>query len=125
MVRKCMIMITVIAITAFSTFSKTATAGSTKKTPTSTASSQMTGKKKAIYDTLSVSIVRLLGVNKKSVSPKALFADDLGAASADMADLAADWEARFSITIPESEIDSLTTVQRAVDYIYEATKPAN
>jgi acyl carrier protein len=40
-----------------------------------------------------------------------------------MTDLAADWEARFNITIPESDIGSLTTVQSAVDYIYEATKP--
>lgn len=120
-----MIMITVIALTACSAFCDKSAEGSTKKIPVSGESSQITVKKKAIYDTLSVSIVRMLGVNKKSVSLKALFADDLGAASADMADLAADWEARFSITIPESDIESLTTVQSAVDYIYEATKPAN
>ncbi len=118
-------MVTVIAVTACGAFCDKTTEGSTKKVPVASASSQITAKKKAIYDTLSVSIVRMLGVNKKSVNLKALFADDLGAASADMADLAADWEARFSITIPEADIESLTTVQSAVDYIYEATKTAN
>ncbi|NLD93014.1 MAG: acyl carrier protein [Fibrobacter sp.] len=118
-------MITVIAITACSAFCDKTAEASTKKVPVSSASSQITDKKKAIYDTLSVSIVRMLGVNKKFVNLKALFADDLGAASADMVDLAADWEARFSITIPEFDIESLTTVQSAVDYIYEATKTSN
>ncbi len=123
--KKWMIMVTVIAVTACGAFCDKTTEGITKKVPVASASSQITAKKKAIYDTLSVSIVRMLGVNKKSVTLKALFADDLGAASADMADLAADWEARFSITIPEADIESLTTVQSAVDYIYEATKPSN
>jgi acyl carrier protein len=124
--RTWMIMISIVAVTAIGAFCETAAGGNaTKKAAISTSSSQIATKKKAIYDTLSVSIVRMLGVNKKSVILKALFADDLAAASADMADLAADWEARFSITIPEDDIESFTTVQSAVDYIYEATKPAN
>lgn len=122
--RTWIIMIGIVTVTAIGAMCETAT-GSTTKKSTSTSSNQISGKKKAIYDTLSVSIVRMLGVNKKSVSLKALFADDLGAASTDMADLAADWEARFNITIPESDIESLTTVQSAVDYIFEATKPSN
>jgi len=117
-------MISIITAAAIGVMSETAANENAKKA-VSTSSSQLTAKKKAIYDTLSVSIVRMLGANKKTVTLKALFADDLGAASADMADLAADWETRFSITIPESDIESLTTVQSAVDYIYEATKPAN
>jgi acyl carrier protein len=122
--RTWMIMIGIVTVTAIGAMCETATGGNSKKSA-STSSSQLTAKKKAIYDTISVSIVRMLGVNKKSVTQKALFADDLGAASTDMADLAADWEARFGITIPESDIEALTTVQSAVDYIYEAKKPAN
>lgn len=121
--RTWIIMIGIVTVAAIGAMCETTTGGTAKK-PASTSSS-LTAKKKAIYDTLSVSIVRMLGVNKKSVTLKALFADDLGAASTDMADLAADWEGRFSITIPESDIESLTTVQSAVDYIFEATKPAN
>lgn len=58
-----------------------------------------------------------LGIDEDRVTPDASFADDLGADSLDMAELAMVFEEEFEIQIPDEDIDMIQTVGDVVDYI--------
>jgi acyl carrier protein len=64
-------------------------------------------------------IVDQLEVDKELVTPKATFAEDLGADSLDIVELVMALEEEFDIEIPDEAAEKIETVQLAVDYINE------
>ena len=62
-------------------------------------------------------VVEQLGVKEDDVTGTASFVDDLGADSLDTVELVMDWEEEFECEIPDEEVEKITTVQQAVDYV--------
>ncbi|GHU86082.1 acyl carrier protein [Bacteroidia bacterium] len=58
-----------------------------------------------------------LGVSEEEVQATSNFINDLGADSLDLTELIMDLEKHFSLTIPDSDAEKISTVQAAVDYI--------
>ena len=75
-----------------------------------------------IYERLKRVIVKQLGVRGGEVVPRAYFVDDLGADSLDLVELVMAIEEEFStpslrIEIPDEDVESIETVQDAIDYL--------
>ena len=66
-------------------------------------------------------VIDKLGVEEDKIVPDASFIDDLGADSLDTVELIMQLEEEFGIEIPDEDAETITTVQKAVDYI-EANK---
>jgi len=62
-------------------------------------------------------LVDQLGIDESEIVPEASFIDDLAADSLDIVELIMTMEEEFGIEIPEEEVETLTTVGAAVDYI--------
>lgn len=62
-------------------------------------------------------VAEQLGIDVESISNEASFMDDLGADSLDLVELVMSFENEFGLTIPDEDSATLTTVQKAVDYI--------
>ena len=62
-------------------------------------------------------IVAQLGVNEDEVTAEASFIDDLGADSLDIVELVMAFEEKFSIEIPDDDVEKLRTVADAVKYV--------
>ena len=75
----------------------------------------------ASEDKIKKIIVEQLGVDEEDVTPTASFVDDLGADSLDTVELVMALEEEFSIEIPDSDAEKMTTVQNVIDYIKERT----
>jgi acyl carrier protein len=65
-------------------------------------------------------IAEKLGVSEDKVVPQASFVDDLGADSLDKIEIIMKFEDAFDIKIPREDAFTITTVQKAFDYL--ATK---
>ncbi len=61
--------------------------------------------------------VEVLSVEPDVVTEAARFKDDLDADSLDLVELVMGLEERFDISIPEEDLDGVTTVAKAVDLI--------
>jgi acyl carrier protein len=61
--------------------------------------------------------VEVLQVEADKVTPEANFADDLDADSLDLVELVMALEEQFDITVDESELDGVETVQQAFDLV--------
>ena len=59
----------------------------------------------------------VLGVDPAIVSEESSFKDDLDADSLDLVEVVMALEERFSISVPEEKLDSITTVGEAVDLV--------
>ena len=66
-------------------------------------------------------LVDRLGITKTEITPKASFTRDLGLDSLDYAELIMAFEQQFDIRIPDTEAETLETVQKAVDYLNSKT----
>lgn len=66
-------------------------------------------------------IVRQLRVEEKAVTLDASIADDLAADSLQTVELIMALEDEFGLEIPDEDVQELTTVRHAVDYIARAT----
>ncbi|CAN5302607.1 acyl carrier protein [soil metagenome] len=64
-------------------------------------------------------IVTQLGVNEDEVTNEASFMDDLGADSLDIVELVMAFEEKFSIEIPDEDVEKLRTVGDAIKYVNE------
>ena len=64
-------------------------------------------------------IVNQLGVNEEEVTKDASFTDDLGADSLDVVELVMAFEEKFSIEIPDEDVERLRTVGDAIKYLDE------
>ncbi|MBC8346624.1 MAG: acyl carrier protein [Candidatus Marinimicrobia bacterium] len=62
-------------------------------------------------------VIDKLGVEEDKIVPDASFIDDLGADSLDTVELIMQLEEEFGIEIPDEDAETITTVQKAVDYI--------
>ncbi len=62
-------------------------------------------------------IITKLGVEPKQVTPEAEFASDLGADSMDTIELIMEFEKEFNIKISDDDAASITTVEKAIEYI--------
>lgn len=60
-----------------------------------------------------------LGVDEAEVKPDASFTEDLNADSLDLVELIMSLEEQFNIQISDEDAEKITTVDEAVDYIYE------
>lgn len=58
-----------------------------------------------------------LGIDEKEITPQANFMNDLGSDSLDTVELIMEFEKIFNITIPDSDIQNISTVGEAVEYI--------
>jgi acyl carrier protein len=59
----------------------------------------------------------VLDVQPDQVTEEARFKEDLDADSLDLVELIMEIEERFSITVPESELEGVTTVGQAIDIV--------
>lgn len=62
-------------------------------------------------------VVEQLGVKEDEVQNKSSFIEDLGADSLDTVELVMALEEEFGCEIPDTEAESIKTVQGAIDYI--------
>ena len=62
-------------------------------------------------------VIDKLGVEEDKIVADASFIDDLGADSLDTVELIMQLEEEFGIEIPDEDAETITTVQKAVDYI--------
>ena len=60
-----------------------------------------------------------LGVDETDVTPDASFREDLEADSLDLVELIMELEEQFGMEIPDEEVEKITTVEEAVDYVQE------
>ena len=58
-----------------------------------------------------------LGVDEDDVTPDASFREDLEADSLDLVELIMELEEQFGMEIPDDEVEKITTVEEAVDYV--------
>lgn len=69
------------------------------------------------FDKFKQCAVEVLQVEPDKVVPQARFADDLDADSLDLVELVMALEEQFSITVDESELEGVETVQQAFDLV--------
>ena len=74
--------------------------------------------KEEIHNKLKDICVEQLGVNREQVELNTNIMDDLGADSLDAVEVIMSMEEEFGFCIPEDDAEKLTTVGKAVDYIY-------
>ena len=67
-------------------------------------------------------IIKKLGVDESEVTPEASFKNDLGADSLDIVELIMKFEKEFNIGIPDDQLESISTVGEAIQYIEENAK---
>lgn len=65
-------------------------------------------------------VVKQLGVDKDLVKPESNFMEDLNADSLDAVELIMSLEEEFEIEIPDDEVEGITTVQAAIDFVEKA-----
>ena len=58
-----------------------------------------------------------LGVAEADIAEDASFVDDLGADSLDTVELIMEFEKEFDVTIPDEDAEKIATVQDAVSYL--------
>jgi acyl carrier protein len=61
--------------------------------------------------------VDVLSVDEAAVVPEAKFADDLDADSLDLVELVMALEEEFGVSVPEDELEGISTVQGAYDLV--------
>ena len=69
------------------------------------------------FDLFKQCAVEVLQVDADKVTPEANFADDLDADSLDLVELVMMLEEKFNISVEESELEGVETVQQAFDLV--------
>ncbi|MFW6303034.1 MAG: acyl carrier protein [Candidatus Sumerlaeota bacterium] len=64
-------------------------------------------------------IVEQLSVNAEDVTPDAKFVEDLGADSLDLVELVMAFEEEFDLDIPDEDVEKMSTVGDAIEFIKE------
>jgi len=67
-------------------------------------------------------IVDKLGVEESEVTETASFTNDLGADSLDTVELIMEFEKEFNISIPDDQVEKISTVGDAVAYVEQHAK---
>jgi acyl carrier protein len=71
----------------------------------------------AAFDKFKKCAVEVLQVPEEKVTPAARFGDDLDADSLDLVELVMALEESFDVTVEESELEGIETVQQAFDLV--------
>ncbi|USS91820.1 acyl carrier protein [Fructobacillus americanaquae] len=74
--------------------------------------------KEQIYDRLAKEAAQRFSLKAEKVSPNLNFAQDTSADSIDVVELVLEVEDEYNMEIPDEALDSLTTLQKVVDYVY-------
>ncbi len=72
----------------------------------------------AAFDKFKQCAVEVLQVDPEKVYPAARFGDDLDADSLDLVELVMALEESFDVTVDESELEGIETVQQAFQLVY-------
>lgn len=64
-------------------------------------------------------IVEQLDVNREKCVPEASFIEDIGADSLDLVELIMVMEENFNVEIMDDDLEKISTIQKAIDYIKE------
>ncbi len=70
-----------------------------------------------VFERFKARAVEVLAVDADKVTPAAKFGDDLDADSLDLVELVMALEEEFDITVDESELEGIDTVQGALDLV--------
>ena len=70
-----------------------------------------------VMEKIKAIIADQLNIDENEIVAEAAFIDDLGADSLDIVELIMSMEEEFGMEIPEEDIESLSTVGAAVEYI--------
>jgi len=70
-----------------------------------------------VFERFKVCAVEVLAVDADKVTKSASFADDLDADSLDLVELVMRLEEEFDISVDESELEGVETVQQALDLV--------
>ncbi|GAO99647.1 acyl carrier protein [Fructobacillus ficulneus] len=74
--------------------------------------------KEQIYDHLAKESQARFSLQDHQVQPELDFAKETGVDSIDVVELILEVEDEYDLVIPDEELDSLTTLQKVVDYVY-------
>lgn len=69
------------------------------------------------FERLTAMIVDRMGVDKDTINMESRFKEDLGADSLDVVEFIMELEDEFSVEIPDSDAETLTTVGAVVTYL--------
>ncbi|MFC4760822.1 acyl carrier protein [Fructobacillus durionis] len=72
-----------------------------------------------IYEKLECEVAKRFEVSKDKIEGDHDFVKEIGADSIDVVELVVEVEDEFDIEIPDEELDSLTTLNKVSDYVYE------
>ena len=73
--------------------------------------------KPSVSDVVRAVLVEQLGVGEDEVTVSAKIVYDLGADSLDVVELMMAFEEEFDLEIPDKDVESIVTVQDAIDYL--------
>ncbi len=73
-----------------------------------------------VFEKLKAIIADVLNVDPEEVSLDSNFTDDLGADSLDLFQIVMGIEEEFDIEVPSEDLDKITTVEEAVEFINSA-----
>lgn len=72
-----------------------------------------------IFEKIKEMLVEQLGVDEKDVTLDASFVEDLGADSLDLVELVMAMESEYGIEVPDEEVENISTVEDAINFIKE------
>lgn len=64
-------------------------------------------------------IEKYLGIKTSDYTNESKFVEDLGCDSLDMIEILTECEIEFNISIPDTDVESIKTVQNLIDYVKE------
>lgn len=74
-----------------------------------------------VFEKVKGIIKEQLGTDEKDITLDAAFIEDLGADSLDVVELIMAMESEFDLEIPDDDVETISTVEDAVNYIKENT----
>ncbi len=74
-----------------------------------------------VFEKVKGIIKEQLGADEKDITLDAAFVEDLGADSLDVVELIMAMESEFDLEIPDDDVETIATVEDAVNYIKENT----
>ena len=87
--------------------------------PMETSPKETSMERAELLTTITDLAVEILGVEPGSMTEEARFKEDLDADSLDLVEFVMALEERFDITVPEEEVEGVTTVGQAIDLVTE------
>ena len=70
-----------------------------------------------VFATLKDAATEILGADPDAITEDARFKEDLDADSLDLVELVMALEERFDITVPEEELEGVTTIGKSLDLV--------